>query len=68
MEDSLSIITVFPAKLYGSRSHKNKRIIESTKKLFMGDENAEKKQEKAAIQNETSFTYRKATQHVCKRF
>lgn len=34
VEDVLSIITVFSAKLYGSRSHKNKKIIEESKKLF----------------------------------
>ena len=34
VEDVLSIITVFSAKLYGSRSHKNKRIVEENEKLF----------------------------------
>lgn len=34
VEDVLSIITVFSAKLYGGRSHKNKKIIEESKKLF----------------------------------
>jgi len=34
VEDVLAIITVFSAKLYGSRSHKNKKIIDDTKKLF----------------------------------
>lgn len=34
VEDVLSIITVFSAKLYGSRSHKNKKIIDESKKLF----------------------------------
>lgn len=33
-EDVLSVITVFSAKLYGSRSHKNKKIVEENKKLF----------------------------------
>jgi len=42
-EDILSIITVFSAKLYGSRSHQNKKIIEENEKLFSskaGVENA----------------------------
>ena len=34
VEDVLSIITVFSAKLYGSRSHKNKQVIDGAKKLF----------------------------------
>ena len=34
VEDVLSVITVFSAKLYGSKSHKNKAIVESAKKLF----------------------------------
>ena len=34
VEDVLSIITVFSAKLYGSRSHKNKKIVREAKKLF----------------------------------
>ena len=34
VEDALSVITVFSAKLYGSRSHKNKQIVEENKKLF----------------------------------
>lgn len=38
VEDVLSIITVFSAKLYGSRSHKNKKIVEESKKLFMEGE------------------------------
>ena len=37
VEDVLSIITVFSAKLYGSRSHKNQKIVENTKKLFKED-------------------------------
>ena len=32
--DVLSIITVFSAKLYGSRSHKNKQIVDASKTLF----------------------------------
>lgn len=35
VEDVLSIITVYSAKLYGSRSHKNKKIMETNKQLFM---------------------------------
>lgn len=34
VDDALSIITVFSAKLYGSRSHKNKSIVEKAKELF----------------------------------
>ena len=34
VQDVLSAITDFSAKLYGSRSHKNKKIIEENKKLF----------------------------------
>lgn len=34
VEDVLTIITVFSAKLYGSRSHKNKQIIQENEKLF----------------------------------
>ena len=34
VDDVLAIITVFSAKLYGSRSHKNKKIIESANQLF----------------------------------
>lgn len=37
VEDVLAIITVYSAKLYGSRSHKNKVINETNKKLFEGD-------------------------------
>jgi predicted site-specific integrase-resolvase len=33
IEDILSIFTVFSAKLYGSRSHKNKKITEYLKKI-----------------------------------
>ena len=33
-DDVLSIITVFSAKLYGSRSHKSKKIKQTNKKLF----------------------------------
>ena len=38
-KDVLEIITVFSARLYGSRSHKNKKIIESMKKAV---ENADR--------------------------
>lgn len=31
--DVLEIITVFSARLYGSRSHKNKKIVEELKKV-----------------------------------
>ena len=31
--DVLEIITVFSARLYGSRSHKNKKIIEELKSI-----------------------------------
>lgn len=34
VDDVLSVITFFSAKLYGSRSHKNKHIVEENKKMF----------------------------------
>lgn len=34
VDDILSIITVYSSKLYGSRSHKQKNIIDENKKLF----------------------------------
>lgn len=34
VDDVLSIITVFSAKLYGSRSYKNKSVVEKNKELF----------------------------------
>lgn len=34
VDDVLSIITAFSAKLYGSRSHKNKTIVANAKRLF----------------------------------
>ena len=34
VEDVLSIIAVFSAKLYGKRSHQNARVIQESKKLF----------------------------------
>lgn len=43
VEDVLSIITVFSAKLYGSKSHKNKSIIESTAKLFSEEQEFDEK-------------------------
>jgi predicted site-specific integrase-resolvase len=33
-EDVLEIITVFSARLYGSRSHKNKKIIDGISKVL----------------------------------
>ena len=33
VEDILSILTVFSAKLYGSRSHKNKKIVKCVKEI-----------------------------------
>ena len=43
VEDILAIITVFSSKLYGNRSHRNKRIIEENRKLFNIDDKVEKK-------------------------
>ncbi|NLZ48750.1 MAG: IS607 family transposase [Clostridiales bacterium] len=37
VEDILSVITVFSARLYGNRSHKTRNIVESNKKLFKED-------------------------------
>ena len=34
VEDVLSIITVFSSRLYGSRSHKTKRVIDEIKKIM----------------------------------
>ncbi|GAB6137263.1 hypothetical protein JCM15060_04520 [Halanaerobaculum tunisiense] len=34
VEDVLSIITVFSAKLYGSRSNKSKEIKDTNKEMF----------------------------------
>ena len=34
VDDVLSIITVFSAKLYGFKSHKNKAVVEKNKELF----------------------------------
>ena len=39
VEDVLSIITVFSSKLYGSRSHKNKTVVETANKLFEDTKN-----------------------------
>ena len=37
VQDVLSVITVFSAKLYGTRSHKNAKIIKEAKELFAKD-------------------------------
>lgn len=37
VDDVLSIITVFSAKLYGSRSHKNKKVVDTNTMLFKED-------------------------------
>lgn len=37
--DVLEIITVFSARLYGARSHKNKKLVEAAK-ILIGNENA----------------------------
>jgi putative resolvase len=34
VEDILSVVTVFSARLYGSRSHKQKRIVKTTKEVL----------------------------------
>jgi predicted site-specific integrase-resolvase len=39
-KDVLEIITVFSARLYGARSHKNKKLIEAAKALI-GNENSD---------------------------
>ncbi|MEQ8169105.1 MAG: IS607 family transposase [Candidatus Eremiobacterota bacterium] len=44
VEDVLSIITVFSAKLYGSRSQKNKVIIEESKKMFLSEKANEREE------------------------
>lgn len=41
VKDVLSIITVFSSKLYGKRSHKNKDILETNKRLFDIEEEKE---------------------------
>lgn len=41
IEDILSIITVYSSKLYGKRSHKNQKIIETNKQLFQLDDEYE---------------------------
>jgi putative resolvase len=38
VQDVLSVITVFSARLYGSRSHKNKNIVDNAKKMFGEEE------------------------------
>lgn len=35
VKDVLEVITVFSSKLYGKRSHKNKKILEENKKMFV---------------------------------
>lgn len=37
VEDVLSIITVFSAKMYGNKSHKNKKVIDEATKIFKGE-------------------------------
>lgn len=39
-KDVLEIITVFSARLYGARSHKNKKLVEAAK-VLIGDDNSE---------------------------
>jgi len=39
VEDVLSIITVFSSKLYGSKSHKSKTVLETANKLFEDTKN-----------------------------
>ena len=39
--DVLEIITVFSARLYGSRSHKNKKILENLAKSLQVEQNIE---------------------------
>lgn len=34
VQDVLAVITVFSARLYGKRSHKNAKIIKENKELF----------------------------------
>ena len=36
-EDVLEIVTVFSARLYGARSHKNKKLIDGVQKAVTGD-------------------------------
>ena len=38
-KDVLEIITVFSARLYGARSHKNKKLVEAAK-VLIGDDNS----------------------------
>lgn len=38
VDDVLSVITVFSAKLYGKRSHKNEKIVKESKNLFSKDD------------------------------
>ena len=39
-KDVLEIITVFSARLYGARSHKNKKLLEAAKVLISDDKNS----------------------------
>ena len=43
VDDVLSVITVFSARLYGSRSHKNQKIVETNTALFRKDGHHESK-------------------------
>jgi putative resolvase len=38
-KDVLEIITVFSARLYGARSHKNKKLVEAAK-VLIGDDSS----------------------------
>jgi putative resolvase len=40
-KDVLEIITVFSARLYGARSHKNKKLVEAAKVLIDGNSNTD---------------------------
>ena len=44
VEDVLSVITVFSARLYGSRSHKAKNIVDTNKKIFSKEASDKKAQ------------------------
>jgi predicted site-specific integrase-resolvase len=44
VKDVLSVITVFSARLYGSRSHKAKNIVDTNKKIFSKDVSDKKAQ------------------------
>lgn len=51
VDDVLSIITVYSSKLYGKRSHKNKKIIETNKQLFQLKEDKTNEKEEKEEQN-----------------